>query len=60
MPSTQTLLNAYGRIPIPNRIDEMTFQEAFDRELDRYSIRQAMLRLYNRDTKTIQEAFGEI
>lgn len=55
MASTQALLKAYGNIPIPDRIDEMTFQEAFDRELDRYSIRQALMRLYERDVATIKE-----
>ena len=54
MPSTQTLLKAYGNIPIPGRIDEMAYQEAFDRELDRYSIRQDLLRLYERDVATIR------
>ena len=28
MPSTGTLLKAYGQIPIPDRSDEMTYQEA--------------------------------
>jgi len=58
MPSTQTLLKAYGNIPIPDRIDEMSYQEAFDRELDRYSIRQALMRLYERDVETIKEDRG--
>ena len=40
MPATQTLLKAYGNIPIPDRMDEMTYEEAFNRDLDRYSIRQ--------------------
>ena len=63
MTLTQTLLKAYGNIPIPDRIDEMTYQEAFDRNIascDRYSIRQALVRLYERDTATIKgesEAF---
>ena len=54
MPSTQALLKAYGNIPIPDHISEMTYQEAFDRELDRYSVRQALMRLYERDTITIK------
>lgn len=54
MASTQALLKAYGNIPIPDRPDEMTYQEAFDRELNRYSIRQALMRLYERDTSTLQ------
>lgn len=58
MASTQALLKAYGNIPIPDRIDEMTYQEAFDRELDRYSIRRALMRLYERDTVTIKEDRG--
>jgi len=58
MASTQALLKAYGNIPIPDRIDEMTYQEAFDRELDRYSIRQALMRLYERDTILIKEYRG--
>ena len=58
MASTQALLKAYGGIPIPDRIDEMTYQEAFDRELDRYSIRQALMGLYERDTATIKEDRG--
>ena len=58
MPSTQALLKAYGQIPIPNHINEMTYQEAFDRELDRYSVRTALLRLYERDTETIKEDRG--
>lgn len=58
MSSTQALLKAYGNIPIPDRIDEMTYQEAFARELDRYSVRQALMRLYERDTSTIKEDRG--
>ena len=58
MASTQALLKAYGNIPIPDRIDEMTYQEAFDRELNRYSIREALLRLYERDTILIKEYRG--
>ncbi len=58
MPTTQALLKAYGQIPIPDHINEMTYQEAFDRELDRYSVRVALLRLYERDTKTITEDRG--
>ena len=58
MSSTQALLKAYGNIPIPGHINEMTYQEAFDRELDRYSIRQALLRLYERDAATIKEDRG--
>ena len=27
MPTTTALLKTYGNIPIPNRIDEMTYQE---------------------------------
>lgn len=59
MASTQALLKAYGNIPIPDRIDEMTYQEAFHREIDKYSIRQALMRLYERDTATIKEDRGE-
>ncbi len=55
MASTEVLLKAYGNIPIPDHIDEMTYQEAFDRDLDRYSIRQALMRLYERDVVTITE-----
>lgn len=55
MPSTQTLLKAYGSIPIPDRVDEMTYQEAFNRGRDRYSIRQALMRLYERDVATITQ-----
>jgi len=58
MVSTQALLKAYGNIPIPDRIDEMTYQEAFDRELGRYSIRQDLMQLYERDTTTIKEDRG--
>jgi len=58
MASTRALLKAYGNIPIPDRIDEMTYQEAFDREIDRYSVRTAMLRLYERDTTIIKEDHG--
>ena len=58
MASTQALLKAYGNIPIPDRIDEMTYQEAFDRNLDRYFVRQALMRLYERDTATIKEDRG--
>ncbi len=58
MPSTQALLKAYGQIPIPDHINEMTYQEAFDRELDRYSVRVALLRLYERDSETIKEERG--
>ena len=59
MASTQTLLKAYGNIPIPNRLDEMTYQEACDRgTLDVYSIRQALMRLYERDIATILEDRG--
>ena len=58
MASIQALLKAYGNIPIPGHINEMTYQEAFDRELDRYSIRQALMRLYERDITTIKEDRG--
>ena len=58
MSSTQALLKAYGNIPIPGHINEMTYQEAFDREIDRYSVRQALMRLYERDTQTIKEDRG--
>lgn len=58
MPSTQALLRAYGNILIPDRLDEMTYQEAFDRDLDRYVIRQAIMRLYERDIATIKEDRG--
>ncbi len=59
MPSTQALLKAYGQIPIPgNYNSEMTYQEAFDRELDRYSVRTALMRLYERDVATIKEDRG--
>ena len=58
MPSTQALLKAYGNIPIPDRIDEMTYQESYRFELDRYSIRQALMRLYERDTAIIKEDKG--
>jgi len=55
MPSTETLIKAYGNIPIPDRMDEMSYQEAYMREaLDRYTIRQALMRLYERDTATIK------
>ncbi len=59
MPSTQALLKAYGNIPIPDHRDEMTYQEAFNRELDSYSIRMALMRLYERDVATIKEDRGE-
>ena len=55
MPSTQALLKAYGHILVPDRIDEMTYQEYYRFELDRYSIRQALMRLYERDTAIIKE-----
>ncbi len=58
MPSTQALLKAYGNIPVPDRSDEMTYQEAYRFELDRYSIRQALIRLYERDTAIIKEDRG--
>jgi len=58
MASTEALLKAYGNIPIPDRIDEMTYREAFDRELNRYSIRQALMHLYERDVATIKEDRG--
>ncbi len=58
MPSNETLLKAYGNIPIPDRVDEMTYQEAFNRDLDRYSIRQALMRLYERDVAAIKEDRG--
>ena len=58
MASTQSLLKAYGDIPIPDRIDEMTYQEYFDRGMDRYFVRQALMRLYERDTITIKEDQG--
>ena len=58
MPSTQTLLKAYGNIPIPDRADEMTYQEAYDRELNRFSIREAIMRLYERDVAIIKEDHG--
>lgn len=58
MPSTSVLLKAYGQIPIPDRIDEMTYDEAYGRDIDRYSIRQAMIRLYERDIATIREDKG--
>ena len=58
MASTQALLKAYGNIPIPDHINEMTYQEAFDRDIDRYTIRQALMRLYERDTITIKEDRG--
>ena len=56
MPSTEALLKAYGNILIPDRIDEMTYKEAAWREVvDKYTIRCALLRLYERDTKIIKE-----
>ena len=58
MASTQALLKAYGNIPIPDRVDEMTYQEAFDRDLNRYSIRQDLMCLYERDVTTIKEDRG--
>ena len=58
MPATQTLLKAYGNIPIPDRIDEMTYQEAFDRDHDKYTIRRDLMRLYERDIATIKEDRG--
>ncbi len=59
MPSTEALLKAYGNIPIPDRIDEMCYREAFDREVvGRYEIRSALLRLYERDVAIIKEDPG--
>mgnify|MGYP001603257067 CR=1 FL=1 len=58
MVSTSALLKAYGNIPIPDRYDEMTYQEAFQREIDRYLIREALMRLYERDTIIIKEDRG--
>jgi len=59
MPSIIALLKAYGQIPIPNRIDEMTYQEAAERDtISPYEIRQSLLRLYERDKKTILEDRG--
>ena len=59
MPSTQALLKAYGQIPVPDSYNsETTYQEVFDRDLDRYSVRQALMRLYERDTATIKEDRG--
>ena len=56
MPSTQALIKAYGQIPIPCRIDEMTYQEADQREaISKFEIRYALMRLYERDVKTIME-----
>ena len=54
MPSNRALLKAYDNILIPGRIDEMTYEEANTREaVDRYTIRQALLRLYERDCAEI-------
>jgi hypothetical protein len=58
MASTQALLKAYGNIPIPDRIDEMTYNEAWERDLNRYQIRQDLMRLYDRDIQTIKEDRG--
>ena len=58
MPSTQALLKAYGHILMPDRVDEMTYQEADNRGFYKYDIRQALMRLYERDAKTILEDRG--
>ncbi len=60
MPSTQALLKAYGNIPVPDSYNsDGTYQEAFDRDPEyRYSIRQALMRLYERDVATIKEDRG--
>ena len=58
MPTTEALLKAYGNILIPDRIDEMTYQEAMDLFEDRYIIRQDLLQLYERDCATIKEDRG--
>ena len=56
MPSIDTLLKAYGNIPIPGRIDEMTYREASEREcVDSFSVRQALMRLWERDVKTMAD-----
>ena len=56
MPSTDTLLKAYGNIPIPGRVDEMTYQEAIERDcMDSYLVRQALMRLWERDVKTMAD-----
>jgi len=56
MPSTDALLEAYGNILIPDRIDEMTYRGAARRgTLSAYEIRQALMRLYERDSETIKD-----
>lgn len=53
MPNTHSLLKAYGNIPLPSNPD-MTYQEAFARGIrGSYLIRQDLMRLYERDIKTI-------
>jgi hypothetical protein len=60
MPSTNALIKAYGHLLIPDRIDEMTYQEAKRREvLTPYDIRQDLMNLYERDCKTIKENHNE-
>ncbi|KKL61459.1 hypothetical protein LCGC14_2195100 [marine sediment metagenome] len=60
MASTQALLKAYGNIPVPNAYNsDMTYQEAQNNgALDSYTIRQALMRLHERDTATITEDRG--
>ena len=58
MPTTQALLKAYGNIPMPDRMDGMTYQEAFSEKSNRFYIRQDLMRLYERDTATIKENRG--
>lgn len=60
MASTQALLKAYGQIPIPGSYNsDMTYQEAMERGvLSPYEVRQALLRLHERDSKTINENRG--
>lgn len=60
MPGTQALLKAYGNILVPDRIDEMTYQELFERGVDSYSVRQDLMRLYERDVTTIKEDRGSL
>ena len=56
VPSTKALLKAYGNIPQPDSYDsDRTYQEVFDRDLDRYSVRVELMRLWERDAKTIKE-----
>lgn len=55
-------MKAYGNIPIPGRMDEMTYNQAFvgdQEQVDRYFIKRDLMRLYERDVATILEDRGK-